>query len=474
METVHFETLGCKLNQIETESLANAFESAGFRVDREGDVALREDVSSIGSIYLPVGIQTSINKIKKSPVLCVVNTCTVTGKAEQKARRLIRLLLGKYPDAPVLVTGCYAEVEHDAISAIDPRVVVYPGKRKGELSELPAWLSNRVLHHPEEPLILAIRSFCARSIPSGDVGASTFNLSTDNFLFHSRASIKIQDGCNNKCAYCRIRIARGGAVSLDPGEVIDRIRKIGEAGWNEVILAGVNLSQYRSADGDFADLLERILKETDRIAIRISSLYPERIDDAILPFLADVRIRPHFHLSVQSGSDRILTAMHRPYTAETVYRAAERLRSVRENPFLACDIITGFPGETDEDFQLTLEMCRKIGFAWIHAFPFSARPGTEAWSMKPRVPERIAGERVHILTALAEENHRRYYDSWIGRVLPAIAEKGPDGKNVTAVTENYLSVMLPPGTAPGGAQILVRIGENGHASFVNGASAQYN
>ena len=484
METIHFETLGCKLNQIETESLAHAFGESGFVVDQRDDEKLMEDSSLAVPVYRPVGtLQQFAPTTSTSIALCVVNTCTVTGKAEQKARHLIRSLLSKYPGAPVIVTGCYAEVEGAVIASIDSRVVVFPGSRKGELAALPAWLSARQLRHPEEPMLSALREYTAgfaaatqESSASAAASASAiaepaassgqFSLSTDNFLFHSRASIKIQDGCNNHCSYCRIRLARGRAVSLDPGEVIGRIRKIADSGWNEVILAGVNLSQYRSADGDFADLLARILRETDRIAIRISSLYPERVDDAILPLLANPRVRPHFHLSVQSGSDRILSAMRRPYTAETVFRAAEKLRSVRENPFLACDIITGFPGETDEEFARTLDMCEKIGFAWIHAFPFSARPGTEAWGMKPKIPERVAGERVRALTALAESNSKSYRAYWTGRELEAIAEKVGPGAPVTAVTENYLSVSLPSGCAAPASRIVVRLEADGSASFV--------
>lgn len=472
METIHFETLGCKLNQIETESLANAFSEAGFAVHLKAETApnpviadgttLSESVQG-DLVYLPVGI----------PSLCIVNTCTVTGKAEQKARRLIRLLLRKYPAAPVLVTGCYAEVEGAAIAAIDPRVSVFPGTRKGELADLPSYLSHRLTLHPEEPLASALAGFCSQKAPDNLNGTDTFRLVTDNFVFHSRASIKIQDGCNNRCSYCRIRLARGKAVSLLPAEIIDRIAKIETAGWNEVILAGVNLSQYRSDEGDFADLLSLILAKTNRIAIRISSLYPERIDEAILPMLADARIRPHFHLSVQSGSDRILASMRRPYTADAVYRAAERLRSVKENPFLACDIITGFPGESEADFDQTLKLCTDIGFAWIHAFPFSARPGTEAWNMKPRIPERIAGERVKILTDLAEANHRAYADGWVGRTVPAIVEHGHQDGPVTALTANYLSVQIENETIrikpllTKGTEISVKLTGNGRAELVN-------
>lgn len=470
MELIHFQTLGCKLNQIETESLAHAFTEAGFTADlgeSAAEAAATPELDQDGAAPGGSPVSPAAN-IRPLPELCVVNTCTVTGKAEQKARRLIRLLLRTYPAAPVLVTGCYAEVEGEAIASLDPRVRVYPGSLKGDLADLPAYLAARRLQHPEEPLLAMLDAFSGskKALRAGQENTGTFRLSTDDFLFHSRATIKIQDGCNNQCSYCRIRLARGKAVSLDADEVVSRIRKIEDAGWGEVILAGVNLSQYRSGSGDFADLLSRILSDTDHIAIRISSLYPERIDEAILPALSDERVCPHFHLSVQSGSDRILRSMRRPYTAETVYRAAERLRSIKENPFLACDIITGYPGETDEDFAQTLKLCRDIGFAWIHAFPFSARPGTEAWNMKPRVPERVAGERVAILTALAERNHRAYTEYWTGRTLPAIVEQGSAGGPVHVLTSNYITATIDPAPAPRGSRIRVKLTENGTARFV--------
>ena len=449
---IYFETLGCKLNQIETESLAHEFQKAGFAID--------------------IGHQTAASTAIE-PILSVVNTCTVTSKAEQKARRLIRLLLRKFPAAPILVTGCYAELDAAVLSAIDTRVCVFPGSRKGELAGLPIWLSRRIASHPEDTLQGVLTAFCAQntgdsSIELPDPALSAFRLSTDNFLVHSRASIKIQDGCNNHCSYCRIRLARGKSVSLDQDEVIARIRHIEDAGWAEVVITGVNLGQYRSGDSDLAILLERILAATNRISLRISSLYPERIDPAILPVLANTRIRPHFHLSVQSGSDRVLRAMRRPYTAETVYRAAERLRSIKENPFLACDIIAGFPGETDEDFARTVSLCRDIGFAWIHAFPFSARPGTEAWIMRPKIPERVASERVAVLTDLAEKNHGAYTAYWIGRRLPAIVEESSAGNgthSLQVLTANYLSALIPFVSVSRGMEISVILKEDGKAEF---------
>lgn len=443
METVHFETLGCRLNQIETESIARAFSEAGYRIHLSHETAVEGQ------------------RLEAIPSLCVVNTCTVTGKAEQKARRLIRSLLARWPDAPVLVTGCYAEVEAGTLAALDQRVCVVPGSLKDSLANLPAWAANFQLQHPEAPWTEVLRSFTGTELAVNS--DTSFKLSTDSFFFHSRASIKIQDGCNNHCTYCRIRLARGNAVSLEGGEVIRHIREIAESGWKEVVLTGVNLSQYRSGGGDFADLLHRILRETNGIAIRISSLYPERIDEAILPSLRDPRIRPHFHLSVQSGSDSILRKMKRPYTVDTVRKAVEWLRSARNDPFIACDIITGFPGETDADFKLTLDMCTELNFAWIHPFPFSPRPGTEAWSMKPKIPERIAHERVGILAQLARKSKQDYEDRWIGHNLAAIVEKGSKTDKRIVLTENYLSLVLDGGTQQGGSEIRIIPTGNGRA-----------
>ncbi len=432
MSVIHFQTLGCKLNQIETESLAQAFSHCGFTVSdtAPSDTALPE-----------------------KPLVCIVNTCTVTGKAEQKARRLIRLLIRTWPGTPVLVTGCYAEVEAETIAAIDPSVRVLPGSRKNELPELPEFLVDQLAASPGVPVEAALDRFISAERHT----APPFSLSTDNFHFHSRASIKIQDGCNNACAYCRIRLARGKAVSLSADEVLSRITAIEDAGWNEVILTGVNLSQYESDGKDFCGLLERILRENTRIHVRISSLYPERVDEELTPLLAHDRICPHFHLSVQSGSDRILSLMRRPYTAEMVYLAAERLRSIKENPFLACDIITGFPSESDEDFEQTYALCSGTGFAWIHAFPFSPRPGTEAFSMKHPIPERIAGERVARLSILAEQNRSAYRKYWIGRTVPAIVETETGTNGTTVLTNNYLSLIIPERGLLRGSRVAVHI-----------------
>ena len=448
LKKVHFETLGCKLNQIESESAARAFEENGFSAE------LKPCTSSC--------------EPDTETVLCIVNTCTVTTKAEQKARRIIRLLLEKFPASSVLVTGCYAEVEPAEIRAINERVAVLAGKKKDFLVELPALINKYLSENVKESSAFSPVSFTSflQSVSDASVlKNSVFRLATDTFKYHSRASIKIQDGCNNNCAYCRIHFARGKSVSLAAEEVLSRVAALEKAGQAEVVLTGVNLSQYVSKAGEksfrFADLLEYLLANTERINFRISSLYPDIVDEKLCAIIKSPRVRPHFHLSVQSGSDRILTLMKRPYNSERVTGAAEMLRKAKPGCFLACDIIAGFPGETDEDFQLTMDVMKKADFTWIHAFPFSPRPGTEAYSMKPKVPESVSKKRVAVLTEFASNQKREYISRFIGKERAAIVEKRrmPDFR---AVTDNFLHIRLEKSPlfdaeSLGGTEVLVRI-----------------
>lgn len=444
--SIRLETLGCKLNQAESESFAALCMQAGF------------------SIYTVPKDNSDADNV----LLCFINTCTVTGKAEQKARRLIRLLIRQHPHAALLVTGCYAQLEAAALKALHPHIIVFPGQQKDLLIHLPQFLSTCAQNYHElerNVLIEQVRAYCLQLQtpvhPRQIKNAQTelFTLSSSHFLFHSRALIKIQDGCNNACAYCRIRLARGKSVSLEAAEVLARIRRIENGGISEVTLTGVNLSQYKSSIGDFADLLKFLLNNTT-IRIRISSLYPERIDDALVPLLAHPNICPHFHLSVQSGSNTILRAMHRAYSQETVYEAVAKLRTAQHNPFIGVDIITGFPGETEKDFAETYQMCKDLQFAGIHAFPFSARPGTEAWFMQPKVPERIAGERVKQLSLLSKQHETAYYAQWHGSTVYGVIEC-TNNKQFTVTTENYLSLPAEySGILTGGEYVQVLITEH--------------
>lgn len=437
---IHIETLGCRLNQIESESVAAFFSDDGFTV-------------AMKSI-------TSKDKEDSDCVLCVVNTCTVTAKAEQKARRIIRLLLKKYPSSIVVVTGCYAQVNKEEISAIDERVVVLPGRVKSRLADVPSIVSSVLIESENNVELIQkkIKEHLESKVlfkPVTDTSENPFKLATDTFLHHSRSSIKIQDGCNCRCSYCEICIARGKSVSLEVSEVLKQVEKLIAAGQKEIVITTVNIAQYKSEyEGkivDIAGLLEILLNKTKGVSFRFSSLYPQIVDERLCELIKDERVRPHFHLSVQSGSDEVLLKMNRPYKAQAVIDACNRLKAAKKNPYLACDIIAGFPGERDEDFKATMNLIKECGFTWVHAFPFSPRPNTTAFTMKPKVPEFVTGKRVDELLEYSFESKINYINSLKGTVHKAIVEtshnlnalKIRDGKKVVhAVSDNFLHCVV--------------------------------
>ena len=361
-------------------------------------------------------------------LLCIINTCTVTQKAEQKARRLIRLILKKCPCAALIITGCYAQLAGKEIEAIDKRICVIGGQIKSRLSLIPDMLiKSKVEKWTPVDFSDSVKSMVA-SKPAAKPGfpEESFKLSTSAFVSHSRASLKIQDGCNNNCAFCAIHIARGHSVSLDVQTAIDRVRELEEKGHSEVVLTTVNIGQYKGAykDGfcNFTELLALLLANTRTIHFRISSLYPDIVDEKFCRVISDERVQPHFHISVQSGSTTILHAMNRPYSSESVVQACRMLKKAKNNPFLACDIITGFPGETDEDFEQTMNLCSECDFAWVHAFPYSERPGTAAAVMKNKVPQSVSGERAKRLTEWAVAQKIKYVQQFVNTEHNAVLE----------------------------------------------------
>ena len=384
-----FRTFGCKLNQLETEALAASFRDAGAELS---------PFSGPAEVY-------------------VVNTCTVTGKAEQKARREIRKALRTNPGAVVLVTGCWAELGAGEVSALGPRTVTIPGGRKDDVGLLAADLAEAW----EKGLDLAETALRGRDARAGRKH-DPFSFRPESFLLHSRASLKVQDGCDNRCAYCRVCLARGPSRSLAPGRVVDRARSLAERGARELILTGVNLSQYRSGGLSMAGLLKLLARETEGVSFRLSSWEPDRVDEEFLAAFALPRVRSHLHLAVQSGCDATLARMGRGYRSESVRRAVRDLRSAKGDPFLGADLIAGFPGETEAEFRSTYDLAADLDFAWIHAFPFSPRPGTKAFGMRPRVPERVAGERVEALLDLGRRGRGAYTVRAVGRLTRAILE----------------------------------------------------
>jgi len=396
-------TLGCRLNQCESEAIADSFSQNGFSVvPEDGDAELY-----------------------------IVNTCTVTGKAEQKARRMIRLFLRK--GSVVLVTGCYAEVARGELEAISENAVIIPLEKKASLLNLPKWINERLADG--FTLLDAAKSFVSSD-------SSPFDYSARHFSYHSRAYLKIQDGCDNKCAYCRVRIARGESKSLDPEKVVERLLSLEEEGFSEIVLTGVNLTMYDHGGAGLGSLLLNALpqlKESTRI--RLSSMEPDHIDDNLIAAISDVRMHPHFHIPVQSGSDKVLLRVNRHVPVKEIERIMSRLREAKDDPFIACDIITGLPGEGDEEFRETVEFIKRNDFASVHVFPFSPRPGTPLYKAKDRAEERVRDERAEELREVASGLLKAYSERQIGRELEVLAESRKGG-TWHGTTGNYLKVRI--------------------------------
>ena len=395
-------TLGCRLNQCESEAIADSFSKEGFTVVSEDQGA---------DLY-------------------IVNTCTVTSKAEQKARRMIRKFARI---APTLATGCYAQVNEEELKALSDQVIVVPLEKKAHLLQLAKHLKASLVSG------MSMKEGC---LSFSDGEASVFDYDAASFSYHSRAYLKIQDGCDNSCAYCRVHIARGKAVSLDPSLVIERALALEEAGFQEIMLTGVNLTMYDHQGDGLGGLLEKLLRAlSTNVRLRLSSMEPDHIDGRLLEVLKDPRMQPHFHIPVQSGSDRVLQLVDRHYTISELSSILEQLKQSKDDPFLAADIITGLPGESEEDFQETKQFILSQGFSMLHVFPFSPRPDTPLYHAKHRVPEKIRDERALELRELSKQLHDAYRERQLGKECEVILQNRKGG-HWYGLSGNYLEVKV--------------------------------
>ena len=413
-----FYTLGCKLNQSESEALVSSFDSRGFLISKVGDHA---------DLY-------------------IVNSCTVTTKAEQKARRMIRKFARENPGSVVLVTGCYAQVEPEEIEELENNVFVVSMDRKHTLLGLPDALKEGMSHGLT--LKESVSAFLEDSRGQNIKDEDRFLFDTTSFTEHTRAYLKIQDGCNNSCAYCRVTIARGASISLKLCEVARRAASLERAEYREIIITGVNISDYMDPHDHSNRLPELIMKLTSSlktVRIRLSSLEPDMIDINLTRAVAHESVVPHFHIPVQSGSNILLKRINRNYTSDKVREAVSLLRNVKDDPFIAADLIVGLPGESEEDFMDSYQLIKDLGFSQLHIFPYSQRPGTALFNAKDRVPERITGERTRRIRDLASDLYKSYLERWQGRKIEVILEKyvsPTDDGFWSGLSENYLHVQL--------------------------------
>lgn len=415
---VAFYTLGCKLNQCETETLASIYARQGFFV---------------------------VPWSEKADIF-IFNTCTVTSKSEQKARRIIRKVRRENPHALICITGCYAQVAGDDLKRNFPYAEILPIGRKLDLADAASKAADLLKGRGEIGMIQRVFTTAIEEIRESKIRRKTVFLNAvEKDRLRSRPYFKIQDGCNNRCAYCRVPVARGRSKSLGTDAAVEGVRELEKNGYGEVVLTGVNISLYRSTGENgsvyrLPDLLESVLTGTERIRIRLSSIEPDALKPELLRILGHPRIRPHFHLPIQSGSERILELMNRKYTADQLKEAVYTLREIKDNPCISADVIVGFPGENEADFEETETLIRALRFSQLHVFQFSRRPDTPAFSMKPSVPERIMKHRSRRILKLSEELYKKYAESCVGSFLETVVEHGGSGTVKRGTTENYLRI----------------------------------
>lgn len=412
---IYIYTLGCRLNQCESEAVAESFEKSGHEVLKQFEVG------------------------DEKPDLVIVNTCTVTSKAEQKARRMIRLFAAK---CPVLVTGCYAQMAANEIEGLASNVVVLPLARKPELLSLPQFLGDRFCENSQPILLEALREFASLKVPLGENRSkeNRFDYAPSGFTYHCRSYLKVQDGCDNNCGYCRVHIARGPSSFLDADTAVKRALEIESHGYHEIVLTGVNLTMYDHNGRGLGGLMEKLLKNLGPdMRFRLSSMEPDNVDDLLLEQLADPRVQPHFHIPVQSAAPKVMARINRNYSLEHLEYVVRRLREIKDDPFLACDIITGLPAEGDGEFEQTRRFLVDNGFAMMHVFPFSPRPNTPLEKARDKAPENVRDERAAILRTLALEMNQRYLERQIGKPAEVILEENRNG-TWYGLTGNYMRV----------------------------------
>jgi len=379
----------------------------------------------------------------------VLNTCTVTASADAQARDAIRKIHAANPATRIIVTGCYAQRAPEEIAALPGVTFVVGNSHKPQIPSLLHSISaTPAFPHREDPI-----PHHSAPVITGDIFATTHVLVSPVLGGegnHTRPTLKIQDGCNARCSFCVIPFVRGRSRSLPVATVLSEIRRLSESGFREIVLSGINLGTYGrdlSPRVEFLDLLRQILDETPVQRLRISSIEPLDVtQDLIDLFAANGRLAPHFHMPLQSASDRILAAMRRWYRAEHYSRRVELIQQVLPHSAIGADVLTGFPGESEEDHAATLRFIEELPFSYLHVFSYSSRPGTKAAALANHVPGDVIKRRARELRSLADQKSAAFRQSQVGRTLQVLTlHRGlnDDAAHTPALSENYLSVMIP-------------------------------
>jgi len=395
MKTIAFKTLGCRLNQYETDALASTFQNNDYKL---------VDFDTQADIY-------------------VINSCTVTHQSDHKSRNFISQANRRNKDSVLVVTGCMANNAKEELENRDEINYVLENDNKSALFSLVEAHFKGELKHPSQ------------------LDKDLFAYGATEKGFHTRSMIKIQDGCDNFCTFCIIPSVRGRAKSRPFQAILDNIKSVIDKGAKEVVITGVNIGRYEFENYKFDDLIEAILNLDGDFRLRISSLEPDGFGDKFLGLLTHPKMTPHLHLCLQSGSDEVLLRMRRMYNIKTFKNTVDKVRSIRSDFNFTTDIIIGFPDESESDFADSCDMIKNLEFGHVHAFKYSIRKGTRAERMDNQVPEKLKTERSEILRGIAENSKLEYRSQFIGKTQRVLVEN-INGNIAKGYGEHYIPVQF--------------------------------
>lgn len=413
-----------------------------YHVENFGCRATQADGAAIERQLLDRGLERALSATQAEVV--VLNTCTVTASADQDARAAIRRIHRENPGAQILVTGCYAQRAPQEISALPGVSLVVGNSHKHKLADY-------VSPPPTSAFVpLAQIGGSEPNVIIGDIFAHTELTAAPVFdgtgFDKTRPNLKVQDGCNNRCSFCIIPYVRGSSRSLKLDHVLREVDALVKNGYREIVLSGINLGRWGrelTPRTNFASMLRAILEQTQIEKLRISSVEPMDWTNEVIELVASSpRICKHTHVPLQSGSDKILRKMHRKYRPWHYADRIERIRRAMPDAAIGADVMVGFPGETDEEFEQTRALIERLPFTYLHVFTYSSRPGTPSAEMPEQVPVQTARERNRVLRELIAKKKHNFMESFVGREVQAITLTHFDGESTEALTDNYLKLRV--------------------------------
>ena len=402
---VAIATLGCKVNQSESASIEGALRNNNYEIVKHTD----------------------------NPDVCIINTCTVTAKSDYQSRQMIRKFARS--GAKVIATGCYAQLKPDELSKIEGLALIVGNSEKERLiSYLEDIPDNDIRSDESAKCRISVRP------PASHLSAQPYHSS------RSRAFLKIQDGCNFSCSYCTVPLARGKSRSLNPQDILLSVKKLSSDGYKEVVLTGIHIGSYGlglQPKSSLLDVVKEITKTYPEIRIRLSSIEPQEFDEEFLSLIKERNVCPHLHIPLQSGSDNILKAMNRGYSTSYYKQLINRIVTACPDISIGTDVITGFPGETDKDFNDTVKFIDQLPLSYLHVFPYSKRPDTKASSFGNQINDKLKKERVKILIEIGESKKIAYMQRSLGCILDVIVEKkSAIDRYYKAISDNYLRLLV--------------------------------